>query len=205
MNEYSDLPPINIISLCDRRREYLLMQMKSSGVTARGFRAIEEIPLKWKHDGIIIVSDGGMNEAYFADIFQRLSCLCIPLPVVAAIFDEPKPADVVSAVKLGALDFLVFPLEPTAVRKRLDALRDEAERFRLSQLQHFNAAKLLQSLTKRERQILTFLSEGATSADIGVNRGITLKTVEVRRANIRAKFGSSRIADAVRVFFYAQK
>lgn len=205
MNQYSDLPPINIVSLCEKRRDFLVMHMKSSGFVARGFSKFEEIPQKWNHDGIIIVSDTVMNEAFFEDIFERLSSLCIPLPVVAASFHEPTPCDVVSAVKLGALDFLVFPMEPTAVRKRLDALRDEAEDFRLSQLQHFNAAKLIRSLTKRERQILTFLSEGATSADIGVNLGITRKTVEVHRANIRAKFGSPRIADAIRVFLYAQK
>lgn len=44
-------------------------------------------------------------------------------------------------------------------------------------------------LTRREREILSYLSEGLTSKEIAINLEISHRTVEVYRAKLLRKFG----------------
>ena len=54
------------------------------------------------------------------------------------------------------------------------------------------------SLTRRERQVLKLVGEGATSKAIASQLGISPKTAQIHRANLMAKLGVHSTAGVVR-------
>lgn len=57
----------------------------------------------------------------------------------------------------------------------------------------------LARLTQRERQVLLLLAHGHTHSEIGVQLGISIKTVETHRARLSEKLGLKSRADLVRL------
>ena len=53
-------------------------------------------------------------------------------------------------------------------------------------------------LTDREREVLRLIAEGATSKEIGHRLGISYKTVDAHRENIKKKLRANSIAHLVR-------
>jgi DNA-binding CsgD family transcriptional regulator len=53
-------------------------------------------------------------------------------------------------------------------------------------------------LTVREREVLRLVSQGATSKDIAQQLGISPKTAQVHRENLRQKLNARSTADLVR-------
>lgn len=54
-------------------------------------------------------------------------------------------------------------------------------------------------LTPRERDVLTLITNGASSKEAGRQLGISPRTVEVHRARIMDKLGAKNAADLVRI------
>lgn len=57
-----------------------------------------------------------------------------------------------------------------------------------------NASSLL---TEREREVLRLIAQGATSKEIGKQLGISSKTAEAHRNNIKKKLHANTIAELV--------
>ena len=57
-------------------------------------------------------------------------------------------------------------------------------------------------LSKREQEILGYLAEGASTARISLELGVSLKTIETHRLNIRNKLGVDSQTDLVRWAIY---
>ncbi|WP_222875929.1 LuxR C-terminal-related transcriptional regulator [Terrihabitans soli] len=57
----------------------------------------------------------------------------------------------------------------------------------------------LKSLTRREREVLTLITAGASNKEGGYRLGISMRTFEVHRAHIMAKLGARNAADLVRI------
>ena len=55
------------------------------------------------------------------------------------------------------------------------------------------------TLTHRERQILQYVVDGRTNKEIGVDLGLSFRTVEVHRRNIMEKIGARNTAELVRL------
>jgi len=108
-------------------------------------------------------------------------------------------ATAVEAMKLGALDFLEKPF-PAAVM--MERIRDAVSAFRRSVAGHIEGLADFPGrdlLTRRERDVLTQLSCGASNKEAGRKLGISPRTIEVHRANIMDKLGARNAADLMRI------
>ena len=76
-------------------------------------------------------------------------------------------------------------LSPQVSEKVMDALLTGVE----------DHAQSLAHLTDREREVLQLFAEGNTSAQIGEKLGISTRTAEKHRANLRSKLDISSQAD----------
>lgn len=104
----------------------------------------------------------------------------------------------VSTLQAGALDFLEKPYEPQRLLDAVQAGVEKAEsRFRQHQLQQAVQVKV-DSLTPRERQILSLVVEGLPSQNIARKLGMSVKTVDVHRARIKSKTDADSISTLVR-------
>jgi FixJ family two-component response regulator len=104
----------------------------------------------------------------------------------------------VRAMKAGAVDFLTKPFDAGdfvgAVRRALE--HDRHERVVRSELQRIRGH--LDSLTRRERQVVRHVVAGRLNKQIASDLGIAEKTIKVHRARAMEKMGVGSLAQLVR-------
>ncbi|MDY0056001.1 MAG: LuxR C-terminal-related transcriptional regulator [Methyloversatilis sp.] len=110
------------------------------------------------------------------------------------------PCDVtiaVRALRAGALDFMLMPIEAAVLRVRVTealvrAAAADARRQRVQQV-----ADALADLTAREREVLDRVVRGLPNAGIAAELGISAKTVEQHRARVMDKMRAGSLAELV--------
>ena len=132
---------------------------------------------------LLDVCMGGMNGL---EVQQALLARGNPLPVIflTAFGDVPR---IVQAVKDGAEDFLIKPVDGALLVDRIrQVLEDYAPRM-LSEQQRLDFMCRMGALTEREREVLTLSIEGMSCKDIGARLGLSHRTVELHRSHICTK------------------
>lgn len=104
--------------------------------------------------------------------------------------------EVASAVKTlqeGAIDFLEKPIDlPTLI-----AALERAETVTLERFQKNQIIKQFNALTEREKQIAKLVYEGLTNREIAEKESISVRTVEVQRANAMKKLSTESLAEFI--------
>lgn len=103
----------------------------------------------------------------------------------------------VRAMKLGAVDFIEKPFEEAILLSSLDRaftlLKDRGETAERKQV----AESKVNSLTTREREVLQGLMAGLPNKLLARQLGISLRTVEMHRANMMDRLGVGSLAEAL--------
>ncbi len=105
----------------------------------------------------------------------------------------------VGAMKLGAIDFLEKPFKTELLEKVLDhafELVDQADgtlRLRAEARERFDR------LSRREREVMASLVDGAPNKVAARELGLSARTVEMHRANALGKLGLKSIAEVVKL------
>ena len=147
--------------------------------------------------GIIIVRDsiaqGGIEAAV-----KLLAKHRVWLPVVA-MDENPSTAQVVAAVKAGALEYLPLPFDPSHLSDILQRIAGEVEVRAGANRRMLEARSRIDNLSSREREVLDWLAQGNSNKAIAQELEISPRTVEIHRANMMSKLGVSHPAEAVRL------
>ena len=104
----------------------------------------------------------------------------------------------VRAMKAGAIDFLTKPFRD---QDMLDAVYSAIEVDRKRRQADADVAGLNQlygSLTKREREVMAFVTRGLMNKQIAGELGLSEITVKIHRGNVMRKMGVRSVADLVR-------
>ena len=108
----------------------------------------------------------------------------------------------VTAMKLGATDFLEKPYKPDqlieAVRRATAISVSNSPQARSS-----DARRLIASLTPRECQVLCALVDGGANKSIARDLDLSPRTVEMHRANMMEKLQARTLSDALRIAYEA--
>lgn len=133
------------------------------------------------------------------EILKKIRAEGYPAPIFATAGHADIPM-VVAAIKNGASDFIEKPFRDDEIVGRVKAaieMLSEADGAN-------NAAKIrslrlpgCEPLTRREREVLTQLAEGATNREIAERLGLSARTIEGHRANIMKKVGVRSAAELV--------
>lgn len=135
-----------------------------------------------------LVLDLALPDLSGLDLLHLLQMRGIAVPVV---FISGK-ADVqtsVTAMKDGAIDLLVKPVDSdvflTAV---MQGLAQEG-RWRRARERMETAARLIERLTRREREVMGHVARGRSNKEIASDLGTSEKTVKVHRGRVMQKLG----------------
>jgi len=131
--------------------------------------------------------------------FQRTlasSDVQLPIIFISAHGDIPMS---VRAIKSGAIEFLTKPLHE---QQLLDAVYAGIERDRARRQEAGGLAELhlrFESLTPREREILSLVVSGQANKQIAAHLGLSEMTVKVHRGNVMHKMQAKSAIELVRI------
>ena len=193
---------LHFIDSSSRTRAELARAAFSLGHHAEVYGDISELSVHPPRSGIVVARDS-VEEGGVAVTLERLGRLGIWLPLIA-FADQPRPGRIVEAIKAGALDYLSLPLDPVKFERCLSRIEREAEIFGESRKRMIDARNRIANLSRREREVLEWLSEGSSNKAIARELDISPRTVEIHRANMMSKLGARHAAEAVRLRIEAQ-
>lgn len=101
----------------------------------------------------------------------------------------------VRAMRLGALDFLLKPFEIEPLERALVLAYDMLAQTAAREEQRASARRKLADLTDRERQIARTLATGMTNKEIARALDLSVRTVEMHRANAMRKLAVDHVVE----------
>ena len=102
-------------------------------------------------------------------------------------------------MKQGAVDFLPKPVNDGQL---IDTIQQAIDKFRgvLDRNKEIDAFRdVLDSLTKREREVMLLVIEGLLNKQIAARLGVTEATIKVHRGRMMEKLGVDSVAELVRL------
>ena len=142
-----------------------------------------------------IVSDvrmPGMSGIELHEELHRRRC-ALPLVFITAHGDVPLA---VQAMRKGAVDFIEKPFDEQTL---VHAVNSALDRAGSAPARNADAARRLAQLTPRERQVMELVVAGKLNKMVADELGISIKTVELHRANMMHKLGVRSVPELMKV------
>jgi FixJ family two-component response regulator len=120
----------------------------------------------------------------------------IPIIFITGHADVPMS---VRAMKAGAVGFLTKPFRG---QELIDAIQEAIAKDRAAWNERAQMAELrsrFDSLTPREKEVLTLVASGMLNKQIGAELGTSELTVKTHRGRVMEKMGADSLADLVRM------
>ena len=145
-----------------------------------------------------LVLDVRMPGASGLDLQSQLARdgYCLPIIFLTAHGDVRTS---VRAMKAGAVDFLTKPFHE---QELLDAIQHAIERDREARKKHeerLRRRRHYESLSARERQVLTMVVAGLLNKQIAAELNLAESTVKLHRAEVMQKMDAHSIAELVAI------
>lgn len=125
------------------------------------------------------------------EVLRRIQERPSPPPVIM-VTGEGDVSSAVTAMKIGAWDFLEKPVDD-------DALIDLLEQLQSGPASDKSSASSLAGLTGREKEVLDCLVDGLSNKEAARKLDISYRTVEAHRARIMDKTGATSFSHLIRM------
>jgi two-component system response regulator FixJ len=124
------------------------------------------------------------------ELLERIAQGRAAFPVIVVSGNGNVP-HAVRAGRLGVVDFIEKPF-------RVDDLIAAVEKgFDLLRTQPFSRVRALATLTRREKEVLVAFADGAPNKIVAHDLGLSVRTVELHRANMMKKLGVRSLTQAL--------
>ncbi|MEZ8142075.1 MULTISPECIES: response regulator transcription factor [Enterovibrio] len=189
----SNTGPVYVVDDENAVRESLVFMLETYGLTIQDFSSgqafLEQVDI---HQPGCIVLDSRMPEMRGQELQTLLNEARSPLSIIFLTGHGDVPM-AVDALKDGAVDFFQKPVDGDKLAKAID----KALTHSFKREGHVNVEKKYNSLTEREKQVLKEVLKGQTNQQMAKTLCVSLRTIEVHRANMMKKFEASNVADLV--------
>ncbi|MHC4167126.1 MAG: response regulator transcription factor [Planctomycetota bacterium] len=105
----------------------------------------------------------------------------------------------VDAIKKGAIDYIEKPFDDQVLLDQIQRALEIDAQDRQEQIDRQVVIDRVKSLTSREESIMYMVADGKLNKAIAYKLGISLKTVEARRANVMKKMQVDSLAALIRL------
>ena len=136
-----------------------------------------------------VLLDSRMPDMRGQDVHQMMNEKLSPISVIYLTGHGDIPM-AVDALKDGALDFFQKPVDGNALVMAVDDAMVQS----LKNDEKLGAKQVLQSLTKREREVLGLVVKGMKNQEMADLLCVSLRTIEVHRSNVMKKLEAESLA-----------
>jgi FixJ family two-component response regulator len=182
----------------DDLRARLSRYLSDSGFAVRGFSSaesfLETLPIKGP---ACVVVDQHLPGLSGPDLQRQL----LDNPTLAMVFitDSGDVSTVVQAMRDGAVDFLMKPIEAEQLIAAVTRGLQKGTRAEDKRQVRDTFLSRVEMLTARERQVAQRLVAGRSNKQIASELGTTEKTAKVHRGHVMAKLQVGSVAELIRL------
>ncbi len=175
--------------------------VRSAGMQALPFRSAEEFLRSTKapftHPACLVL-DLQMPGISGLDLQQHLRRHPAQCPIIFISGNADIPSTV-RAMKHGAITFLQKPFDDSDLLQALQEALKQHEQVLKHQGRQLEIQRKIDSLTEREREVMSWVITGALNKQIAAGLGIVEQTVKVHRARVLEKMEVTSVAELVRL------
>ena len=195
---------IHIIDDDPSMLEYLSTLVKTINYKSKTYNNASDFLTNYTDEGLgCLVLDMRLPGISGLELQQQLAGKNIDLPVIMISgFGDVSTA--VKAMKAGVLDFLEKPFKG---QELLELIHNAIKKHKIDRTKNKSQSKTIErinSLTKREKEVMELVVSGMINKDVAKKLEISIKTVEVHRANVMDKMAVSSVTDLVRMSLEAK-
>jgi FixJ family two-component response regulator len=145
-----------------------------------------------------VILDLAMPDMDGLAVQASLAASGTPRPIIF-LSGNGSIATSVMAMRAGAVTFLTKPVEGAHLLAAVEeGLRLDSQ-ARAQRAQRLDILRRLDSLTPREREVLTHVVAGRLNKQIAADLGTVVKTIKVHRARVMHKMGVRSVAQLARI------
>ena len=196
----ADNETVHILDQEVRRRAVFARTLIGIGYHAELYDGLDELLVRPPRSGAVMIHEGAGPP--LPSVLEIISQSGSYLPV-AMYSNEVEPQRIVAAMLSGALDYLIWPIQPDALRESLERMGSYSSSIEARRRREAAARLQVEALSIREKQVMRAVVDGASSKQIGRDLGISPRTVEIHRSNLMRKLAASSVSDVVRIGLYA--
>jgi len=192
-------PTVFVIDNDASLRHALKTLIRSMGLNVELFASPQEF-LQLRRPGVpsCLVLDVRLPGMSGLELQRHLIDANIPIPVIFITAHADIPMSV-RAMKAGAIEFLTKPFRD---QELLDSIQIALEQDRTRLLREKELAELrkrLESLTRREREVIDMVVDGMPNKAIAAQIGITENTVKAHRSRAMEKMQARSLPDLLKM------
>ena len=201
-------PVVHVVDDDTDVRESLQMLLGSVGIWVRTYPDADSFLVQNRLDGhqaperpACMILDMRMPRVSGMTLLEKIHQSNVQMPVIVVTGHGDIPMSV-RAMKLGAADFVTKPFNHQELLDLVQGvLRDAEARASTTPqaevLDNQQSLALWATLTRREREVFEQIVDGSTNKAIGIDLGISTRTVETHRARIMEKLQARSLVDLV--------
>jgi FixJ family two-component response regulator len=173
--------------------------VRTAGYEVESYSAVQDFLDRYRAEvpGCIIL-DVALGDWNGLDIQRRLNGQGLKHPIIF-ISGASELYTSVQAMKAGAVDFLVKPIDADNLFQAIHTALERDMEGRQEFHERTNVRQHLAHLTPREYEVLSLVVRGKLNKQIAYELGIVEKTAKVHRGRVMSKMGARNLAELVRM------
>jgi two-component system response regulator FixJ len=194
---------VYVIDDDDAVRESLSFLLEAAGFEVKSFESgTAFLDQSNGQESGCIVTDVRMPGLSGLELAGRLRERGSKLPVIVMTGHGDVPM-AVEAMKAGVHDFIEKPFDDQAMIHSIEAALMRADMTESGDSERGEIVRRIDSLSTRERQVLSGRVDGKANKVIARDLGISPRTVEIYRANVMTKMAAASLSELVRMTIHA--